>query len=286
MMPTRIYAVLLVLTMSAMGSSGRAGEDAGQLDVSCELLQKDYALREPILLKLTFKNNSKERIDISRPVLGKTLLIEVVAGATKIEMKGGDAPVENAEPVSVAPGKQVYRLLNLNQYFNLQKIGDYKVLVRYLPAENALPTKPREFNDIGVVIRRPSRLEASAIKEVDPRLETLPCSAYQVAAARIILFYRESAYYRYAWYWLGRAAEQDFLDEEAVTCYEKALKETPQCPWREELAYRLLRLQERMGKASDGGRALEDLLNTTEDLDVKAMIRAYISSQEHLRRAG
>jgi TolA-binding protein len=91
----------------------------------------------------------------------------------------------------------------------------------------------------------------------------------------IALFYRETAYRKYAYYWLALYLEQDDA-ERSLVAFERVLNEHPDFPLADEVRYRMLKLRERLGRQRDYLAALQKLLSRTTDVSVRDQIRKAI----------
>ncbi len=269
-----------------------AAEHKKKFLVSAKVLKKDFALLEPILLQVNMKNTGEKDVSVPAVVPGVSLVFKVSAGGKTLPWLGHVTRPAAVPKRRLGGGAQGYVVLNLLEYFNMQKSGEYAITVRYLEREASALKRDRPvwrvlLERAKVKVRRPTRKEANAIKGVDRSKGKLKRKAYHVAAARIVLFYKDTAYYKYAWYWLGYALEGDFLSEESLRSYRIYLGENRSSPLRDDVRFRILRLRVQLGevKVGDVKKEMERLRGEVRDLAVKDSIKSYLKRREKLMKA-
>jgi tetratricopeptide (TPR) repeat protein len=111
-----------------------------------------------------------------------------------------------------------------------------------------------------------------------------PRSKYSDAAAKIALFYKESPYYKYAYYWLGHDAELAFNSKEALECYSRFLKEQPHPLLVEEAKYRMALVEEKCDRTKDATPIIAAIAKETEDLDLARDARRELDKREKSKK--
>lgn len=293
MLKASMLSALMALACWAVSPAHCAESKAGNgLRISVHLPQKEFAVYEPVFLSLCFENGTNTTLAVIRPSLSKGTL---VLGLSRVnDGKKFKLVTESAAPGLIGTDEVPARgradlILNVLELFRFADtvIGEYRLKVTYgnlhglgVKKENALPRHAFE-QVLGFVVRRPSKAEDRASDYVMTKWSPLLTpDAYCIAAPMIALFYEDTPYYKYAYYWLGLLTE--FPDpERSVYCFEKLLSEFPDFALADEVRHKVLEIRKRRGEVADYRKELKSLLDKTTELRVRAMIESRLSKVPH-----
>lgn len=280
-------ALAIAAACSLFCAGGLAGEKSEPLSVSMEFLQKDFALLEPVFLKVTLRNTGKEAIRVIYPDMRAGLEIAVKYKSKKLEWVPESGP-RRVHFETLRPGGTGSVVINLLEFFGMKRSGTYSVSVRYgnpgvRPKDTAFP-KSIVSKKFKIVVRHPTEQESKAIDDVDNDGDLCP-DAYDMAAAKILVLHKSLPYHKYAYYWLGEGERVSFHEKEALYCYEKLLKEQPKFPLAEKVRYRMLLLREELGKVKNATKDLKEMMEKVEDLELRRTIRWELTKRKQAKEA-
>lgn len=249
------------------------------LTVQVALEQRDFAVLEPVLLTLTLSNRTAEPILVVRPRAGITLTLGVTTDGAALKPREGESWPAVLPCGTIGPQQQRHLTVNLLEHFDMRRAGTYAVAVTYgrpkgtrTAVRTALPVAPVTCETLKLSVRRPTARESNAIDWVDDSEGVFPARRYWVAAGPIALLYQDTAYGKYAYYWLGCAKEASFHREEALYCFERFLKQSPRSPLVEDVKYRIFVLKRKLGRVKDLPRSFQRLLEESRDMGVRGHI--------------
>jgi hypothetical protein len=160
-------AAILLLACSARAAEKEAAPEP--VGVSVDKVEKDYALLEPVIVQLVFRNNTDKDVDIARPGVGETVRIEVEYQGAKMHYGGEGAPRRSGPiPTDRVPaGKRRYIQINLLECFAIRRPGEYSVTVTYDATRKNLKEAALTDQPVAVAfkfkVRSPTQEESKAI---------------------------------------------------------------------------------------------------------------------------
>jgi hypothetical protein len=90
---------------------------------------------------------------------------------------------------------------------------------------------------------------------------------YEIPAYYIILFRKETIYYQYAYYWLGRINDINHRTREAIICYEQACLDIKDEVLLDYIRFRLAVLKAK-GDPEISKKIIQDLMQATSNFQV------------------
>jgi len=278
---TKIKPVSYLVALAVFSiSPGRCTAQQRPAEVSCELSNETFAILEPVIVTIRFRNKLGKTVRVLCPVPRSVLQI-------KVTRKGEELPYlaeEDGRVVpmcEVAPGQTVCVHVNLLEYFDMKRHGEYEVRIRYgnlrskRIEDDFIPDPPVGLGPIKVIIRYPTDAELRAVnyfrRDRRESAGTWP-RQYAMMAAYVALFHQDTAYYKYCYYWMGLTLQGSYHSQEALRSYEKQLDLFPDFPLADEVRFHILTLRHGGNKPETLNPRLRELLKTTRDLEVRRMI--------------
>jgi hypothetical protein len=216
-----VVIVLMPFVAFALGDEG--------VTIGIKVVSEHVVFYEPIYLVYSVTNNTPQ------PAVVTYIPQIKVSSASGEEVKTRNGDIEiifgPGNPKKMDAGKSSECIIDLFETYNINKPGTYEVVVTNKDGNNQIASTRKT-----IIIDNPEGVNLAPSKILREGIAENGTPAIFKAAPLIALFYQDSAYYKYCYFWMGEMVEPKV----AIKCYEKALELFPDYPRKEYIEHKIL----------------------------------------------
>ena len=289
-------AALIAISPLWHAFAGEIDPEVPPLQMSLEMEKDAFLVREPIYVKVEFKNNTDQAVYFPDPAFYGELKLEIVredGTAIPFGLRLRESGSPSHQKVE-ASGSLHYTFELLSRSPYLRK-GQYALKARFTPKPGhieRLRHKGAAFAPAPSSLERAFTVESPApvrenimaadwVRWKDPSQPML-VDENVAAGPAILVLHPNTVYARHARYWFGRICERRRAFSSAVQMYREQLRLFPDYPLRDEIEYRALRLEfiTRRDDRLAAHEKLKKLIARTQDMYVLEDARSILLGQE------